>query len=124
MSNTTEAGLDEAGFGRSTADTVLDGITKDDTHEDQHAEDRVADDLAHRMAALTVQAYSDRLGLSESECHDLLDMLDLPKDFTPPTEGEKELVARHLPKVIPMDTRSPDNHLTPERRGWRGSQVW
>jgi hypothetical protein len=124
LSTKPEAGLDETGFGRSTDNTVLNGITKDGTYGDVYQDEMVAEDLAQRMAALTVHEYAGRVGLSEDDRNDLLDMLELPREFIEPTEYEKTVVARHLPKVSPMDTRSPNNHLVPERRGWNNSQVW
>jgi hypothetical protein len=122
MDNSTEAGLAETGLGRFPAEepqeNVLDGTTKDGTHGDLYAADLAAHSLASRVAAQVVNAYARRVELDEAAHHELLDMLELPRVFEPPTEAEleREHLLGQLPVVKTIDSRAPNDQLVAERR--------
>lgn len=119
MNTASGAGSDGTGLG------PLEGLIKDDVHEEIHEGNVTADDLAQRMAAMTVRRYAikhkcgctdprhdEEMALLES----LLDLLGLPREFQEPTSEEKATIRERLPRTVHMDSRAPDHLLSPEKR--------
>lgn len=107
----------------------VNGVVKTTVHEEMHEEDVAADDLARRMAASRVRRAVIQHKCSEP-CSDpkhdeemgifreLLEILGLPEVYELPTDEEKATLLARLPRPLAMDTRAPDHHLVPERRGY------
>lgn len=117
MSDQFEADLDEeVGFGLSQADDVLAGVTSTKPKSAARVKDEAAaEDLTKRMAATLVRRYTDQHGCRGEQCahpdhrrdvdymEHMLQALDLPLKFEPPTAMERKHFLAHLPNRIDVD---------------------